>query len=197
MYPLCIRNARSYIILLHFAGLDLYVGLPTSTDKSHQLPPKALSSSSSSAAAAAADAAASHDQADNPHQTVVRVITDLPADAAADEPGGSSCSSSDAGDDDVAAADSMPSLSISPLCPVVSLDSCWGQACFKLLLHVAAYTGEGYGFLGHGSCCLHLYKHSHHFASRLTRPTLCWRLCLLGQPLPKCIDSQFELIRGR
>jgi hypothetical protein len=31
---------------------------------------------------------------------------------------------------------------VSPLCPVVSLDSLWAQGCIKLLLHTAPYAGE-------------------------------------------------------
>jgi hypothetical protein len=41
----------------------------------------------------------------------------------------------------------MPSLSVSPLCPVVSLESYWGQACLKLLLHIEV--------IWHFSCIVH------------------------------------------
>ncbi|KAF6254932.1 hypothetical protein COO60DRAFT_273403 [Scenedesmus sp. NREL 46B-D3] len=122
---------------LFYTGPTLYVGLPSLVEKLQQQQQQLPRPTPGRRRAVAADAAAPQDKA---HQAVVRVMTDPPS-AAGQGGSSSSSSSSSSALSDENDEDSSPRLLVSPLCPVLSLDSFCSQAGLKLLMHLAAYAG--------------------------------------------------------
>jgi hypothetical protein len=103
-------------------------------------------SSSSSSSASNSSSSSDGDEGSNSDTNIT--IKPTAAAAAAAEASASAASA-------VVGSVSASRLSISPLCPVVSLDSFSAQACLKLLLHVAAYAGKSTVWLCQLACRLH------------------------------------------